>query len=99
VGSGGAVGDEAAACSKAGDKAVASSKAGDEVKMCSGARIEDGRWQWHDGVWGDRRARALGSFKKLLSVVRNSTGTEILGHLHVMRDVHNIPHIHQLLNP
>jgi hypothetical protein len=52
-----------------GDEAAVSYKAGDEAAVCSGAGIEDGRRWQHGGVWGDRRARALGGFEKLLSIV------------------------------
>jgi hypothetical protein len=40
---------EAAVGSEAGVEAVVDSEARDEVKVC-GARIEDGRQRWHDGV-------------------------------------------------
>jgi hypothetical protein len=70
-----------------GDEATVSYKAGDEAAVCSGAGIEDGRRWQHGGVWGDRRARALGGFEKLLSIVRESARTKILGHEHLMRDV------------
>jgi hypothetical protein len=43
--------------------------------------------QGQDGsVLGDRRARALGGFKKLLDMARESTGPEILGHGDLIRD-------------
>jgi hypothetical protein len=29
---------------------------GDEAAACSEARVEEGRWWWHSGVRGDRRA-------------------------------------------
>jgi hypothetical protein len=79
-------GDEAAACSEARDEAVVSSKARDEATACSRAGLEDDRRQQCDNVQGDRRARALGGFKKLLSVARDSIGPEILGHGDLMRD-------------
>jgi hypothetical protein len=79
--------DEAAASFKVRDKAVVSSKAGDEAAACFEDGIEDNRRRRRGGVWGDRRLRALGSFKKLPSVARESTGTEILGHGHLIRDV------------
>jgi hypothetical protein len=66
---------------------VACSEVGDEAAAWSRARIEDGRWHQHGSVLGDRRARALGSFKKLLDMARESTGPEILGHGDLMRDV------------
>jgi hypothetical protein len=72
-------GGDAAACSEARDQAAASSKTGDEATTCSRARIEDGRWRQRNSGWGNRRARALGGFKKLLSVARDNTGAEILG--------------------
>jgi hypothetical protein len=62
--------DEAATCSEAVDEAVVSSKARDGAVACCEAEIEDGRQWQRGGVWGDRRARSLGSFKKLLSVAR-----------------------------
>jgi hypothetical protein len=80
----GEVKDEVAVRSKARHEAVVSSKAGDEAAVCSGAGIEDGRRRWCGTVWGNKRARALGGFKKLLSVMRESTGTKILGHGHLM---------------
>jgi hypothetical protein len=80
------VGDEEVAHFEAREEVMTSSKARDEAAGCSGAGIEDGRWRRCSGVWGDRTTRALDGFEKLLSVVRESAGTEILGHGHLMRD-------------
>jgi hypothetical protein len=79
-------GPKAVVRSESEDEMTVSSKARDEAAVCSRAGIEDGRRRWHDGVKGDRRARALGSFKKLLSVARESTGPKILGHGDIMQD-------------
>jgi hypothetical protein len=40
------------------------SEAGDEVVACSGARVEDGKWQQCSSVWGDRKASAW-QFQKI----------------------------------
>jgi hypothetical protein len=79
-------GDEATESFEVRDEAVVSSKAGDEAAACSEDGIEDNMRRRRGGVWGDRRLRALGSFKKLPSVARESARTEILGHEHLIRD-------------
>jgi hypothetical protein len=70
----------AVACSEAGIETAACSETEDETSACSGAVIVDGRRRWHNGVQGDRRVRALGGFKKLLSATRKSVGPKFLRH-------------------
>jgi hypothetical protein len=51
-------------------------EARDEAYACSRAEIKDSRQQQRS-VCGHRRVRALGSFEKLLSAVRESAETKI----------------------
>jgi hypothetical protein len=76
----------AMAHSEAVVEAAACSEAGDEAAVCSRARIEDvRRWQhWQQAVvarWflGWQKSKRERGVKKLLSVVRESVGPEILG--------------------
>jgi hypothetical protein len=62
--------------SEAGVEAIVCFEA--RVMACSGAGSKDIKRRRHDGVLGDRRARALSGFKKMLSVARESAGPKIL---------------------
>jgi hypothetical protein len=57
------VGVDAVARSKARVEAAVCSKDGDEAAVCSRPGIEDGRRRWHDGVYGNRRARESAGLK------------------------------------
>jgi hypothetical protein len=67
-------GDDAAVCSKAGMRQRCA--LGPGLRMVGGGAVMSGATE----------VRVLSGFEKLLRVLRNSVGTKILGHVHLMRD-------------